>query len=227
MQTKEPKVAILDNSINPSVYNPVRHWSLYLKNQWKAFRPKEGKFPDLRDFSHLILTGSEASILERKKWVNDEIEFVKEAVEKGLSIFGSCYGHQVLAVALSGWEHVRRCVQPEIGWIPIQITKDNSLLGKMRTIYAFSSHFDEVFNLNENFSILSSSDKCAIQAFQWKGRPVWGVQFHPEMNIEEANRYIRLSLAKADDKKADYEQALDSIPRDSGAIRLIIANFLK
>jgi hypothetical protein len=57
------KVAILDNSLDPDVYKPVLHWSRWLTEAWIAFRAPEGRFPRLGDrFTHLILTGSEASI---------------------------------------------------------------------------------------------------------------------------------------------------------------------
>jgi len=29
---------------------------------------------------------------------------------------------------------------------------------------------------------LAKSDSCEIQAFQYKDKPVWGLQFHPENN---------------------------------------------
>ncbi len=227
MTKKDIKVAIIDNSIDPSIYKPVKHWASFLDIQWQAFRAKEGNLPNLKDnFSHLILTGSEASILNKEVWVEREIELVQDAVERGFAICGSCYGHQLLALALAGQEHVRRCTKHEIGWFPIRITKENALLGKKRTIYAFSSHFDEVFDLGENFSVLSTSEKCEIQAFQWKENPVWGIQFHPEIDIPEAIQYIRSSAAKSDKRAVFYKGALDLTPRDSGQIQKIISNFL-
>jgi hypothetical protein len=64
------EIAVIDNSIDPSVYHPIRHWQSYLKRKWQAFRAPQGFFPNLeKDYSHLILTGSEASILEREDWV--------------------------------------------------------------------------------------------------------------------------------------------------------------
>lgn len=226
MRKKKAKVAIIDNSIEPAVYNPVRHWSSFLHTEWQAFRAQDRQFPDLKDnFTHVILTGSEASILEREQWVEEEIDIVQKAVERNLYIFGSCYGHQVLAIALAGPEHVRRCVHPEIGWIPVQITRDSVFVGKKRTLYAFASHFDEVIGLSDEFSVLSQTEKCAIQAFQWKEKPVLGVQFHPEMNITEAIFYIQASIAKNDDKKVFYEEGLASAPKDSGLIHSIMKNF--
>lgn len=224
---QDRRVAIIDNAIDPLVYNPVRHWSVYLDVPWQAFRAPEGKFPDWDNgFSHVIISGSEASILDRDRWVEKEIKLVEEAVRRGLSILGSCYGHQVLVIALAGARHVRECVQPEIGWIPIEIKENSQLLGKRRFASVFSSHFDEVFDLGREFRILAATEMCAIQAFQWKENPVWGLQFHPEMNKNEASRYLRRSFEKGGRNRIHYKEGLRSLPQDSGLIRPIIRRFV-
>jgi GMP synthase-like glutamine amidotransferase len=157
--------------------------------------------------------------------VEREVELTQTAVDNGLAVFGSCYGHQILALALAGRKHVRRCANHEIGWFPIKITRENSLFGKKRTIFAFCSHFDEVFDLGESFTVLSESEKCEIQAFQWKEKPVWGLQYHPEISVPEASKYIRDSAAKSEKRASFYKDALDLTPRDSGVIHGIISNF--
>lgn len=68
------KIAIIDNSLDSSLYNPVAHWSSHLQCDWEAFKAKESQFPDLKKgFTHVILTGSEASIIEKERWVEEEV----------------------------------------------------------------------------------------------------------------------------------------------------------
>ena len=223
----DTKVAIIDNSIDPLLYDPVTHWASFLDVEWRAFRAIEGDFPDLKqDYTHLILTGSEASILERTLWLEREVELIQAAVEIGLSVFGSCYGHQMVALALAGPKHIRRCASHEIGWFPIEITEENALLGEKRTVFSFSSHFDEVFNLEKNFTVFCESKKCKIQGFQWKNRPVWGLQFHPEITNSEAVKYIRNSAAKGGERASFFKDALNLVPKDSGVIYQLISNFI-
>jgi GMP synthase-like glutamine amidotransferase len=225
MKKKNIRLAVIDNSIDHSVYNPVRHWKISLKTKFSVYRAVRNHFPDPGNFTHLILTGSEASILEKEKWVSMEIDLVKRAFDMGLSVLGSCYGHQLLAVALAGPRYVQKCVHPEIGWILLRIGRNNGFLGNAGKAYAFSSHFDEVIDLPKNFQVMASSDRCSIQAFGVKNRPIWGLQIHPEINIAEARRYLRNRVEKGHAPLRLFKQALDSGPRDSGLIRHVVEKF--
>ena len=129
-------IAIVDNSIEPEIYSPVGHWSRYLGGRpWRAFVAREGEFPDPAEFGHIILTGSEASILERDPWVETEAELVRRAAAAGTAVLGSCWGHQLIAYALAGPASVARCPCPEIGWISVRVDKDGDLLGPAGTVH--------------------------------------------------------------------------------------------
>lgn len=228
MKKSQAKIAIIDNSIEPSIYTPVKHWSTYLDLEWDDFRAKKGILPDLDcGYSHIIITGSEASIMEREDWVDKEVVLIQEAVERGISILGSCYGHQLLALALAGPESVRRSPHPEVGWIPIKIKESKGILGNDNTAHMFSIHFDEVINLNSDFSIIASSEFCDIHAFQYKDKPIWGIQAHPEINIEAARFFLKRLIEQGTWLKPLFERVLNSPPKDSGHIFTILKGFLQ
>jgi GMP synthase-like glutamine amidotransferase len=228
MNRKKIRVAIVDNSLNPSLYDPVSHWEAHLDVPWKAFRACEHKLPSLDEgFTHLILTGSEASILQRDAWVGEEVELVKEAVDRELSVLGSCYGHQLLALALRSSSQVRRCPDPEVGWIPLRVHEENVLLGDRGVAFSFSVHFDEVVNLDDGFRVLASTEECPVQAFELKDKPVWGIQIHPEIDIAQGRELLRRLAALNLPSRLLYEKALRQSPRDSGLIREVVRNFLQ
>ena len=227
MLKQKIKVAIIDNSLDSSLYAPVRHWSFYLKEEWQAFKAKDGHFPVLKEgFTHMILTGSEASILDNYPWVAKEIKIIQEALKNNIPILGSCYGHQLLALALEGPASLRRSDHPEVGWVPIQVRKDNILLGKKGTFYSFAIHFDEVVNLGNDFEILASSAHCRVQAFKMKGYKVWGIQMHPEINIKEARIFLKKLVSRNLSTSSYFERALKQEPKDSGLINRIVQAFL-
>lgn len=226
METKPVKIAVIDNSIDPEIYNPIRHWSSHLKTGFDIFRAAEMSFPDLRRYTHLILTGSEATIVEREPWAETEIEVIQEAEARGLPILGSCYGHQLLAVALVGPQHVRRSSEPEMGWVSIRITEEADLLGPPQVASTFTLHFDEVISLDGRFLIFSSTERCPVQAFQLKGSPVWGLQIHLEISIPEGRRLLKNLIKQGYTNTPLFEEALRQKPRDSGLIRQIVKHFL-
>lgn len=222
-------VAIIDNSIDPEVYTPVAHWGKHLPCETRGFRAPTGDYPDLDalGITHVLLTGSEASIVEREPWVSREVEFVREALQRGIPILGSCWGHQLLALALSGPASVRRCPFPELGWLSIEVHGNSRLLGnRRRTHHVFTLHFDEAVNLDARFRILASTPQCAVHAFQFEDRQVWGIQSHPEIDIEDGKRLLR-NLARQDHPNAElFREALETRARDSGLIRHLVKSFL-
>jgi GMP synthase (glutamine-hydrolysing) len=52
-------------------------------------------------------------------------------------------------------------------------------------ITVWHSHCDEVKELPEGFRRTASNEACGIQAMQHSKRPLFGVQFHPELFNEK------------------------------------------
>jgi GMP synthase-like glutamine amidotransferase len=227
MKKNEIKLGIVDNSLDPNVYTPIRHWSQFLNVPFDVFRAPEGKLPDPdKGYTHFILTGSEATIVKRDSWAGEEAAFIRECVGKGISMLGSCYGHQLMAVALAGPDFVRRCPQPEVGWIRIRITEDNSLLGQRGEFFAFSVHFDEVIGLRDDFFVFASTEDCRVQGFQLRDLNVWGLQLHPEIDAVAARKLLVNLINQDLESKHIFQETLGEVPRDSGLIQRIIRNFL-
>jgi len=221
------KLAVMDNSLWPEIYDPTSHWTEFIRLPYQAFRAEDGEFPDLDDgFTHLILTGSEASIVNPPAWVEKEVEVVRKAVNKGLAVLGSCFGHQLLVLALAGPSHVRRAAQPEIGWIEVEVLQPDPLFGEKGKLWVFSSHYDEVCDLDEEkFQIIARSQNCQVQAFRLKGQNVWGIQAHPEINPANARRLLTGMLERNFSGWEVIEKALSSSGKDSGWIETISRYF--
>ncbi len=151
---------------------------------------------DLAPFSHLILSGSEASATEDRPW-NVPLEAVaRRAVDAGMPVLGICYGHQFLARILLGRKHVRRATVPEFGWIRPSL-RPNPLFEGIEDPLVMVSHFDEVHELTSDFRVLGGSPDCAVHAFQYRDLPVWGVQFHPEYGPAEADAIFRALVTES------------------------------
>ena len=222
------RILFLDNSIDEDVYQPLTYWEPLLLFPFDLFRVSTGQWPDgLDSYSHILITGSTASVLDDKAWMQTEAALIRDAVDQGKVILGSCFGHQMIARSLFGLDAVRRRERPEIGWPQIHILAPDALLGKSgRTLNGFVFHFDEVCNLPaESATIIARSADCEILAFKLKGQPVWGIQPHFEMGIVEGIQIIDRAAGAGTPDKQDFFRSDEHRPRDSGWIIPLMKRF--
>ncbi|MCD4818521.1 MAG: gamma-glutamyl-gamma-aminobutyrate hydrolase family protein [Candidatus Cloacimonetes bacterium] len=164
---------------------------------------------DLAGFTHLLLTGSELSASKKNNIDEQLYKVIDHFVQKGKSILGICYGHQMLAKALYGESACRRTKKPEFGWKNIEIVPNPLFVGIRNPIF-MESHYDEVCNLDNDFQIIAKNDDCEIQAFQYKNLPIWGIQFHPEFLWEDGEKLMQNHLNDNLDDRVYYKNEMDS-----------------
>ena len=222
------RILFLDNSVDDDVYQPLIYWEPLILLPYDFFRVSTGQWPDgLDSYSHILITGSTASVLDDTDWMQTEVELIQNAVNKGKVILGSCFGHQMIARSLFGLDAVRRREKPEIGWPDIHILASDSLLGEAGcAINGFVFHFDEVCKVPEkNATVIARSSECDILAFKLKDRPVWGIQPHFEMGIVEGLQLIdRVPGDEIPDKQI-FLNSTENQPRDSGWIIPLMKTF--
>jgi len=189
---------------------------------------KNEHIPDISRYSHVIISGSEASATEEKEWNNILTLTIHKIIEMEKPLLGICYGHQFIVRALAGENYVRKSGTPEFGWQPVDILDEqNDIFCGISDLFSMVSHYDEVYNLPGDFKVLASTSRCAVHAFQYKNLPVWGVQFHPEYRIEEATEIFD-ALLKEDPLLHTYIFNMDNVkPKKYLQNHQIIENFLK
>ena len=97
-----------------------------------------------------------------------------------IPILGICLGLQVMATTFGGK------VQPgAIGGyaeVEVEVLEENEILkglpSKFRT---WASHADQVVEMPAEFEVLARSNVCEIEAMKHKDKPLYGVQWHPEV----------------------------------------------
>jgi GMP synthase (glutamine-hydrolysing) len=185
------KTLIIDNNID-------RPWGLcgdfrrYLDGEVLVRRAPQGDLPrDPGSFSHIILSGSKTSVHDSSEWVKNLMDFIRRSVDQEIPTLGVCYGHQIIARTYGGDSVVRASPLPEVGWVEVRQTGKNAILaGLPKKFYSFQSHFEEVCTMPEAFVATAESDRCSVQAYFLKNKPVFGIQFHPERNAEEGQNSI-------------------------------------
>ena len=142
----------------------------------------------LDDFEGVAWTGSLLNIYEATPPIIRQIELAKKLLNKNNSIFGSCWGLQVLVTAAgckirknpNGLEAIvaNNIILNEEG------VKHPMYYGKSKTFSSFCFHYDDTETLPENTTILASNENSKIQSISFtnENSKVWAVQYHPEFD---------------------------------------------
>ena len=98
-----------------------------------------------------------------------------------LPILGVCYGAQLLAHKNGGV--VSRSEHREYGRANLDHVDTHVNLLKELKIgsQVWMSHGDTITSLPENFKLIAHTESIPVAAFQIKDKPIYGIQFHPEV----------------------------------------------
>lgn len=190
-----------------------------VRPDWKCsvFLVHQDEFPtDLSVFDGIMITGSPASVHDTDPWVVRLLELIRGT---NLPIYGACYGHQAIALALGG------TVGPNpngwrFGLETCLITAPQSwMVGLDGQHRQFAAHNEQVLTLPPNAQAVSTAEDVPYAGFVI-GNRIYTSQNHPEMTrdfftalLEEYSAALgpdvtsraQASLAHADDYVAYAE----------------------
>ena len=158
------------------------------------------------------------TVTERYPFSEPLAELIRALVAEGRPLFGSCYGHQAIALALGG----RVATDPareEVGTFEIELTaegrRDPLLAGMPGRFAVHLGHHDVVVELPPGMVELARSAVCPNQVVRVAGKPVYGTQFHCEMTREQM--VLRLGMYRAEylpgsDLESELERRLGATP---------------
>lgn len=223
------RVLIVDNSLNHPIYVPEREWKPYLRGvpYDVVHIPGGDAIPSVDRYTHMILSGSTASLVDPPAWAVVEARLVSEAADSGLAILGSCFGHQMLVYALSGDPYVRRAAVPEVGWIAVKMTAEDDLFAEApNPWHAFAWHNDEVVDLPEPWRVLGRSTMCGAHVIRYGDAEIWGLQSHPETRPVTAKLLLFLDWLIFDRGSEEIWAALCQTPREDRILDRVMERFL-
>jgi len=223
------RVLLVDNSLSRPIYVPERQWGCYLGDvpYDVVHIPGGEEIPPVADYTHMILSGSTASLVDPPDWAAVEVDLVTQAADEGLAILGSCFGHQMLVYALSGSDHVQRAATSEVGWIEVEMTTEDWLFADApNPWHAFAWHYDEVVDPPEPWRVLGHSTACPVHAIRYGDAPIWGLQSHPESKPCAAKTLLLLDFLVFDWGSEEIWAALWQKPQDDRIVGSLIERFL-
>jgi GMP synthase (glutamine-hydrolysing) len=173
------KVAILDcgGQYTKVIDRRVRELGLYTQIFSGTISPAE-----IDKFSAIILSGGPASVYDE-----NSIKINKDIFKLGKPILAICYGMQFLAHAFGGT--VKKGEKGEYGVEELEILDNTNLFkGIKNHTLVLMSHFDVVENPGSEFKVIART--ANIGAIKHVVLPIFGVQFHPEVELTEDGQNI-------------------------------------
>lgn len=155
--------------------------------------PTNGGPPELDGLGAAMVFGGAMHVDQEdaNPWMRGEKELLRRLLADGVPLLGVCLGSQLLAEAAGGAP--RRAPQPEIGWIPIELTaaagSDPLFAPLPKRFDALEWHSYEAA-LPDGAVALAHSPVC-LQAYRLRdGARAWGMQFHAEVTSTDVNAWL-------------------------------------
>ena len=173
---------------------------------------------DLPSFDAVMIGGAgRFSATYDYPWMDGLLAVVQRMVETGQPLFGSCWGHQVIARALGG-EVISDGARAEMGCMEVTLTeagRQDGLFGAYpETFKANMGHKDRVSRLPASCVELARNASQPNQAFRVVGKPVYGTQFHSELDAHrERERLVEYRDAYLDvlPTEVEFNAVLDGL----------------
>lgn len=148
--------------------------------------------PRLDRYEALIVLGGPMNSDQIDTFPNllTEIDILREAVSRDMSVLGICLGAQLLAKALGG--DVARNPEREIGWCDVELTPtglEDPVLSTFAPVQEVFQWHEDGISLPQNVDVLAASPASPVQAFR-HGEHVYGFQFHLEVNRPLIERWL-------------------------------------
>jgi GMP synthase (glutamine-hydrolysing) len=124
----------------------------------------------------LIFSGGPASV-----YANGAPHCDPKVFDLGVPVLGICYGMQLACHLLGG--EVKPAPSREFGRAVCRVKEANGLFAEVPSeTVVWMSHGDQVSTVNGDFVPLAETETCPVAAVRHRSRPVYGLQFHPEVS---------------------------------------------
>lgn len=96
-----------------------------------------------------------------------------------LPILGICFGHQLIGLIHGAYASRQK---EDRDWQVIEVVEDCSLFDKLPSDFEMMEDHCESISVPKGFKLIATSDACVNEAMMHLTKPIFGVQFHPEVS---------------------------------------------
>lgn len=143
--------------------------------------PNDTPLEDIGDADALVLSGGAPSVATEGDAMGNNGLYLDKAE---IPILGICAGMQFMSEHFGGT--LGPADSPEFSSVELHITDHDGLFkGIPDDITVWASHNDEVKVPPKDFIVTAYSPSCKVEAVRHVSRPLFGVQYHPEVEHSE------------------------------------------
>jgi GMP synthase (glutamine-hydrolysing) len=175
-------------------------------------RRRGDPLPSLDEVDAILTLGGEHSVrdLDRHAYLREEVQLLREAVDREVPVLGVCLGGQLLAHTLGG--EVSRMPRRMVTWAQVHrlpAGEGDPLVGSLPSPVRALHWNEDCFTVPPGAVEVLSRAGPGGEAFRY-GRSAWGVQFHCETDPEALERWYRRSTLEQADVTEEEARAADA-----------------
>ena len=176
--------------------------------------------------AHAVLIGGAGafSVTREHPFTAALREVTRRLIDEDRPVFGACWGHQFIA-DLGGGTVIEDKERSEVGTFPIRLTEagiaDQLFAELPERFHVQLGHNDRVSELGPGWLELARSKRCPNQVIRLDGKPVYGTQFHSEMDEERLRERILVFLKDYVTDEEEHRKILWSLRPSLEADRIL------
>lgn len=162
-------------------------------------------------------------------WLAPVFKFLDVVFEKNIPTIGICFGCQILALYHGGKvvrdEDLRQSGSLE-SHVLSNATTDPIFSNLPERFLANFGHKDTPVNLPDHLVPLTKSDKVPCTAFRVADKKVWGIMFHPELNVQRNRERLAMVPDYAGNVE-DLDRFIDRAVKETPEANTLLAAFIE
>ena len=145
------------------------------------------------EFDGVVNYGGTQNCTEMGKYpfLQTEIDFTKDWIERGKSYVGFCLGGQIMSAALGGTVSRRDDQRREVRYVKIEPTAEGKACGFLGEALPMFEWHQEQFSVPDSCQLLATSQEYFPNQAISYGDKAFGFQFHPEVTTQMLKRWHR------------------------------------
>ena len=134
-------------------------------------------FEEAKDAKGIIISG--APILVTEENMESYIESSHWIKTTNIPILGICFGHQLIGIQFGS---IAKKMKEDREMQEVEVFESSPIFSRLPRVIEMQEDHCEFISVPNNFKLLASSDSCFHEAMEHSQKPIYGIQFHPEVS---------------------------------------------